>query len=195
MSSTTGPTIRYGLFGLTAVTFILALFLNLFLPGWAAQGIIVAGIHGFIGVVMLIYYPPAIYFSLKDSRNRWDQGGGEVAVQVLLAVAWLAAFIWQIIIASARLCDDPDSGFYVNDPKCQPAAIGLTVLYFINLVIHTGWAAWIITIVEKNSTGRRERDDVYEIPSHDLVRGRTTRHVDTTKITGDEEAGLYNLRT
>ncbi|WWC73160.1 uncharacterized protein I206_107126 [Kwoniella pini CBS 10737] len=193
-SSLYGSTIRYSLFGITTITFILALFLNLFLPGWGDQGVIVAGIHGFIGVIMLIYYPPAIFFSIKDSKKKWDQGGGEVAVNVIITISWLAVFIWECIIASMRLCLDPDSGFYVNHNRCQPAAIGLTVLYFINMVIHFGWTTWIITIVEKNSIGRKERDEVYKIPSHDLVRGKFNRHIGDTKIAEDEEAGLYNLK-
>ncbi|WWC97883.1 hypothetical protein V866_004771 [Kwoniella sp. B9012] len=194
--TSSGPKIRYALFGITTLIFILSLLLNLLLPGFGydSTGFINLWIHVFIGLNMLIYYPPAIYFALKNRRSRFDQAGGEVAVGVLITVSWLACVIFQLIFTSWELCDDPDSGFYTGEEGCQAGAIALSVLFLLNLLIHFGWTTWIIVLVHKRSNNKKERDEVYKISTHVLVRGGS-RQIEHGKISDGDEEGLYNLRS
>ncbi|WRT68984.1 uncharacterized protein IL334_005966 [Kwoniella shivajii] len=188
-SSLTRPGIRYALFGLTTVLFILALLLNTLMPGFFTISFINVWIQTFIGVIMLVYYPPSIYFSIKDKATTFDQAGGEVAVGVLITTAWLVCFIMETILASWNFCNDTDSGWYSGAKNCQATAIGLSVLYIINFFIHFGWTTWIIVLVHKSSENRVARKETYKIPTHKLIRGIFTG----TKIP-EEEAGLYNHR-
>ncbi|KAK6904386.1 hypothetical protein I204_07010 [Kwoniella mangroviensis CBS 8886] len=172
--TSSGPKIRYALFGITTIIFILSLLLNLLLPGFGYDSI------GFI--------------NLWNRRSRFDQAGGEVAVGVLITISWLACVIVQLIFTSWELCDDPDSGFYTGGEGCQAGAIAFSVLFFLNLLIHFGWTTWIIVLVHRRSNNKKERDEVYKISTHVLVKGGSAQ-IEHVKISDVDEEGLYNLRS
>ncbi|WVW79253.1 hypothetical protein I302_101220 [Kwoniella bestiolae CBS 10118] len=192
-SYSAGPKIRYAFFAVSTLIFLLAFILNLAAPGFGYGGIgfVSLWIHVAIGVIMLIYYPPAIYLALKDRRTTFDQAGGEVAVGVLITLSWLASAITQLIWSAWDVCNDTDSGYYSKKSGCAASGIVLVVLYILGLIVHFAWTSWIIRLVHRNSSSKKERDAVYKISAHQLVKG----DVENSKVSGmGDEEGLYNHR-
>ncbi|WWC91302.1 uncharacterized protein L201_006245 [Kwoniella dendrophila CBS 6074] len=202
--NSTGPKIRYAIFGITTFLYILILLFTIFLPGFELASSISLWIQVWIGLLMIIYYPFAIYLSIKNnSRNRFDQVGGEVAIGVLLVISWLAIFVFQMIMVTGDFCQDTDSGFYTGEKGCQASQIVITILSIILLLLHLGWTTWLIVLIHQNTSNRKERDQLYKLPSHHLVKGKSfIQHISANNNGGkrilgsvdSEERGLYNHR-
>ncbi|WWD21114.1 hypothetical protein CI109_105595 [Kwoniella shandongensis] len=170
-----GNIVRYVLFALSFVLFLIALLLNIFLTG----SIINLALHCAAGLLMLLYVPAAVILSAKDSDSRFDQAGVEVAYLTIQMALWLASGIvfaieaaWVTCSYTVTIYNNRRYRFYST--ICTQRLAGLSALGFIHFILLAGWLIWL-AYAAHHTGGRMSSTQAFKLPTHRLVVGRYER--------------------